>query len=139
LEDILEEIVGEIEDEHDRAAPGIGLPGVRVQEDGSYIVDGSVTLRDLNREFEWELPDDEASTIAGLVMHEARRIPVTGQVFAFHGFRFEVLRRRKNRLASLRMSRIGEEENKLEAAKKARKIPKNTPRKPGRRDPKHPG
>ena len=139
LEDILEEIVGEIEDEHDRAAPGIGLPGVRVQEDGSYIVDGSVTLRDLNREFEWELPDDEASTIAGLVMHEARRIPVTGQVFAFHGFRFEVLRRRKNRLASLRMSRIGEEETKSAAGKKARKTSKNTPRKPNRRDPKHPG
>ena len=131
LEDILEEIVGEIEDEHDRAAPGIGLPGVRTQEDGSVIVDGRVTLRDLNREFEWELPDEEASTIAGLVMHEARRIPETGQVFAFHGFRFEVLRRRKNRLASLRMSRIGKTGAQPAAKKPDRKARRRMPKRPG--------
>jgi Mg2+/Co2+ transporter CorB len=131
LEDILEEIVGEIEDEHDRAAPGIGLPGVRSQEDGSYIVDGRVTLRDLNREFEWELPDEEASTIAGLVMHEARRIPETGQVFAFHGFRFEILRRRKNRLASLRMSRIGKTGAESSPRKSARKTKQHQPKQPG--------
>ena len=131
LEDILEEIVGEIEDEHDRAAPGIGLPGVRTQEDGSVIVDGRVTLRDLNREFEWELPDEEASTIAGLVMHEARRIPETGQVFAFHGFRFEVLRRRKNRLASLRMSRIGKTGAETAAKKPDRKARRRMPKRPG--------
>jgi len=107
LEDILEEIVGEIEDEHDRASPGAGLPGLRTEVDGSFVVDGAVTIRDLNREFEWDLPDDEASTIAGLVMHEARRIPDTGQVFAFHGFRFEVLRRRKNRIVSLRLAPLG--------------------------------
>ena len=131
LEDILEEIVGEIEDEHDRAAPGIGLPGVRTQEDGSVIVDGRVTLRDLNREFEWELPDEEASTIAGLVMHEARRIPETGQVFAFHGFRFEVLRRRKNRLASLRMSRIGKTGAETATKKPDRKARRRMPKRPG--------
>ena len=131
LEDILEEIVGEIEDEHDRAAPGIGLPGVRTQEDGSYIVDGRVTLRDLNREFEWELPDEEASTIAGLVMHEARQIPETGQVFAFHGFRFEVLRRRKNRLASIRMSQIGDAGAKPASRKAARKPKRSEPKPPG--------
>jgi Mg2+/Co2+ transporter CorB len=68
------------------------------------MVEGTVTIRDLNREFDWDLPDAEAATIAGLVMHEARRIPETGQVFAFHGFRFEVVRRRKNRIVSLRLA-----------------------------------
>ena len=84
LEDILEEIVGDIRDEHD-----IAVAGVRPQTDGSYLIDGSVTLRDLNREFDWRLPDDKASTLAGLVLHEARMIPVAGQKFMFHGFRFE--------------------------------------------------
>jgi len=104
LEDILEEIVGEIEDEHDKARPGAGLPGVRNEGENNYVVEGAVTIRDLNREFGWDLPDDAASTIAGLVMHEARRIPEPGQVFAFHGFRFEVLRRRKNRIVLLRLA-----------------------------------
>jgi Mg2+/Co2+ transporter CorB len=104
LEDILEEIVGEIEDEHDKTRPGAGLPGVRTEGDGTYIVEGTVTIRDLNREFDWDLPDEAAATIAGLVMHEARRIPEAGQVFAFHGFRFEVLRRRKNRIVLLRLA-----------------------------------
>ncbi|HEX7007404.1 MAG TPA: HlyC/CorC family transporter [Alphaproteobacteria bacterium] len=99
LEDILEEIVGQIEDEHDDK-----VAGVTQQPDGSYLVDGTVTIRDLNREFDWRLPDDEASTIAGLVMHEARRIPEVGQQFAFHGFRFEIVRRRKNRILAIRMS-----------------------------------
>ena len=76
LEDILEEIVGEIEDEHDRA-----FRGVRPQSDGSYIVAGSVTIRDLARDFDWNLPDEQAATIAGLVLYEARSIPKAGQVF----------------------------------------------------------
>lgn len=99
LEDILEEIVGEIEDEHD-----MPVRGVRPQPDGSYIVDGTVTLRDLNREFDWELPDEAASTIAGLVMHESRLIPEKGQIFSFFGFRFEVLRRVRNQLTSIRVT-----------------------------------
>src|SRR5262249_39147644 len=70
LEDILEEIVGDIADEHD-----VAVAGVRPQPNGTYVIDGWVTLRDLNREFEWRLPDDQASTVAGLVLHEARRIP----------------------------------------------------------------
>jgi Mg2+/Co2+ transporter CorB len=98
LEDILEEIVGEINDEHDRA-----VAGVRSQADGSYIVNGSVTIRDLNREFEWRLPDDEATTIAGLVLREARMIPEPGQVFRFHDFRFEILRRQRNQITLLRL------------------------------------
>jgi Mg2+/Co2+ transporter CorB len=99
LEDILEEIVGEISDEHD-----ITVKGVRPQADGSYIVDGSVTIRDLNRQFEWELPDEPAATIAGLVLYEVRRIADVGQVFMLHGFRFEVMRRQRNQITLLRIT-----------------------------------
>jgi Mg2+/Co2+ transporter CorB len=99
LEDILEEIVGDITDEHD-----IAVPGVRPQPDGSVNVDGGVPIRDLNRAMEWSLPDDEATTIAGLVIHEARSIPEPGQTFTFHGFRFRVLRREKNRITALRIT-----------------------------------
>ena len=99
LEDILEEIVGDISDEHDVTATG-----VRLQTDGSYIVDGTTTIRDLNRKFEWTLPDEEAATIAGLVLHEAQVIPKTGQVFVFFGFRFEVLRRHRNQISALRVT-----------------------------------
>jgi Mg2+/Co2+ transporter CorB len=98
LEDILEEIVGDITDEHD-----IAEPGVRRQPDGSVNVDGAVPIRDLNRVMEWNLPDAEATTIAGLVIHEARSIPEIGQSFTFHGFRFRVLRRSRNRITALRI------------------------------------
>src|SRR4051795_1436529 len=99
LEDILEEIVGDITDEHD-----VAVPGVRPQPDGSVNVDGAVPIRDLNRVMDWNLPDEEATTIAGLVIHEARLIPEPGQSFTFHGFRFRVLRRDRNRIASLRIT-----------------------------------
>tara|TARA_A100001037_G_scaffold301523_1_gene331259 strand:- start:105 stop:1391 length:1287 start_codon:yes stop_codon:yes gene_type:complete len=99
LEDILEEIVGEIDDEHDEI-----VRGVRPQPDGSYLVDGTVTIRDLNREFDWALPDDEASTIAGLVLFESRTIPEPGRVFNFRGFRYEILRRQRNQIVSLRLT-----------------------------------
>jgi Mg2+/Co2+ transporter CorB len=99
LEDILEEIVGEIADEHD-----IMTVGIRPLKDGSYMVDGRVTIRDLNRRFEWRLPDEEAATIAGLVIHEAKLIPEVHQIFNFHGFRFEIMRRRRNRITSIRIT-----------------------------------
>jgi magnesium and cobalt exporter, CNNM family len=99
LEDILEEIVGDITDEHD-----VEVPGVRPQPDGSVNVDGGVPIRDLNRAMDWGLPDTEATTIAGLVIHEARSIPEAGQTFTFHGFRFRVLRRERNRIAALRIT-----------------------------------
>ncbi|CCG42953.1 HlyC/CorC family transporter [Magnetospirillum molischianum] len=99
LEDILEEIVGDIVDEHDVAATG-----VRPQSDGTFIIDGAVPIRDLNREFEWRLPDEEAATIAGLVLHEARRIPEVGQIFRFYGFRFEIARRQRNQITALRVT-----------------------------------
>ena len=99
LEDILEEIVGDIADEHD-----VVVAGVRPQGDGSYVVEGSVTIRDLNRQFEWDLPDEEAATAAGLILHESRRIPEVGQAFMFHGFRFEILRRLRHQITSVRIT-----------------------------------
>jgi len=99
LEDILEEIVGSIEDEHD-----IAVSGVRPQTDGTYVISGTVTLRDLNREFEWHLPDDQAATLAGLLLHASRRIPESGQVFTFYGYRFQILRRHRNQITSIRVT-----------------------------------
>lgn len=100
LEDILEEIVGEITDEFDVMPKGGGLTRT---ENGDFLVDGAMTIRDLNRALDWSLPDDEANTIAGLVIHEAQSIPGEGQTFSFHGFRFEVVQRRENRLSRLRI------------------------------------
>jgi Mg2+/Co2+ transporter CorB len=106
LEDILEEIVGEIRDEHD-----VGAVGVRRESSGSYLVDGAVPIRDLNRMHGWHLPDDEATTIAGLVIHEAQMIPEAGQAFTFHGFRFEVVRKRRNQLVSIRVTPLAERQD----------------------------
>jgi len=100
LEDILEEIVGEIADELDDAPEA----AIARAADGSWVIEGSMTIRDLNRLHDWGLPDDEANTIAGLVIHEAQIIPAVGQVFSFHGFRFEVLDKDENRLARLKIT-----------------------------------
>ncbi|NBD28983.1 MAG: DUF21 domain-containing protein [Alphaproteobacteria bacterium] len=102
LEDILEEIVGEITDEFDTDEDDDFI----ADDDGSITVDGGMTIRDLNRAMDWSLPDDEANTIAGLVIHEAQMIPAAGQVFSFHGFRFEVTSREENRVSELRISRL---------------------------------
>ncbi len=99
LEDILEEIVGDIADEHD-----MRVEGVVQEEEGSFIADGSVTLRDLNRELDWNLPDDRASTLAGLILHEARQIPLQGQVFTFYNLRFEILERQRNQIRKIRVT-----------------------------------
>ena len=100
LEDILEVIFGNIAEEHDQHTPD----GIRPQADGSYNVDGWTPIRDLNRELDWNLPDDIATTIAGLVIHEARIIPDVGQVFSFFGFKFEILRRQRNQIMALRIA-----------------------------------
>ncbi len=102
LEDILEEIVGEIADEFDTHEE----EQIAATEDGAYIVDGVMTIRDLNRAHDWNLPDDEANTVAGLVIHEAQMIPVEGQVFSFHGFRFEVMTKDENRIATLKIRKL---------------------------------
>jgi Mg2+/Co2+ transporter CorB len=99
LEDIIEEIVGEINDEHDKLEEEDLSP----YNDGSYYVDGSTTIRDFNRASDWNLPDDEANTLAGLVIHEAQMIPSVGQVFSFHGYRFEVAGRQENRITKLKI------------------------------------
>jgi CBS domain containing-hemolysin-like protein len=99
LEDILEDIVGEITDEKD-----VETVGIETLSDGSVLVSGWITVRDLNRQFGWKLPHEEATTIAGLVIYEARMIPEVGQSFAFHGFRFEVLRRQRNQIVLLKIS-----------------------------------
>jgi len=103
LEDILEEIVGQIADEHDTHEAAI-----RPQPDGTVNVDGAVAIRDLNRHMNWNLPDEEATTIAGLVIHEAQTIPEPGQVFTFYGYRFEVLRKTRNKITALRISPVTE-------------------------------
>ncbi|RWP63329.1 transporter associated domain-containing protein [Mesorhizobium sp.] len=103
LEDIIEEIVGEIADEHD-----IDMQGVKQEADGSVVVDGTVSIRDLNRALDWDLPDEEATTIAGLVIHETQLIPDEKQAFTFHGKRFVVMKRDKNRIARLRIRPAGE-------------------------------
>ena len=102
LEDIVEEIVGEIDDEHD-----IPVAGIDRQADGSAIVDGTVTIRDLNREMDWALPDEDATTIAGLLMRSARLIPEQGQQFEFFGYRFEVLNREAQKISTLRITPSG--------------------------------
>jgi len=106
LEDILEEIVGEISDEHDVVRTG----RVRRNASGSYQVDGGVTVRDLNRQLDWNLPEDDAATVAGLLIHDAKRIPKVGESFHFHGFRFEVMRRQRHRINSLRITPPGTSE-----------------------------
>ena len=106
LEDIIEEIVGDIKDEHDAVATG-----VRQKPDGSFIVDGGVPVRDLNRAFNWRLPDAEATTLAGLVIHEARMIPSVGQTFNFHQFQFEVLKKRKHQVTSIKVTPLEQAED----------------------------
>ncbi|KPA22748.1 Magnesium and cobalt efflux protein CorC [Shimia sp. SK013] len=99
LEDILEEIVGEITDEFDEDTDH----PIRKSDDGQFLIEGAMTIRDLNRATDWNLPDEEANTVAGLVIHEAQMIPTVGQVFSFHGFRFEVIDRTANRITGLKI------------------------------------
>lgn len=102
LEDILEEIVGEIEDEYDTEH----APEVEIDASGDILVDGAMTIRDLNRTLDWSLPDEEAVTVAGLVIHEAQSIPEEGQVFSFHGCRFKILVRDGNRITRLSLRQM---------------------------------
>jgi Mg2+/Co2+ transporter CorB len=113
LEDILEEIVGDIKDEHDST-----VSGVKPQADGAVVVDGSVPIRDLNRAMDWRLPDEEATTIAGLVIHEAQAIPDPGQIFTFHGMRFQILRKQRNRITQLKIRQLQRGETPESAAEK---------------------
>jgi len=98
MEDIIEEIVGDIQDEFDEE-----VEGVKIQKDGSVIVDGDVPVRDLNRARDWDLPDEDAVTIAGLIIHESQTIPDVGQVFSFHNHRFEIMARQRNQITSVKI------------------------------------
>jgi Mg2+/Co2+ transporter CorB len=110
LEDILEEIVGDIQDEYDEE-----LAGVTRLKEGGAVVRGDVAIRDLNRAMDWKLPDDEGPvTIAGLVIHESQTIPNQGQVFAYHGYRFEILSKQRNQLQSLRVEKTFEPDQRSE-------------------------
>ena len=107
LEDILEEIVGDIQDEYDEE-----LSGVVRAKDGGAVVRGDVAIRDLNRAMDWHLPDEEAITIAGLVIHESQTIPEAGQRFAYYGYRFEILSRQRNQIKSLRVKKTFERDQR---------------------------
>jgi Mg2+/Co2+ transporter CorB len=112
LEDVLEEIVGDINDETDLAS--IDITGVRPMGDGAYLVDGIVTIRDLNRRFDWNLPDEEAATIAGLLIHETERIPEEKQKYVFHDFEFTIVERKKNQITSIKIKPLFAKEKKGE-------------------------
>jgi len=103
MEDILEEIVGEIDDEHDQNVAGVRKLAASKNGD-QYVIDGTVTIRDLNREFNWDLPDEDYATIAGLVIHESQMIPDMGQSFVFHSFRFDIMRRQRNQITKIRVT-----------------------------------
>jgi len=103
LEDILEEIVGDIQDEYDEQ-----LEGLTRNKDGSVIVNGDIPIRDLNRMMDWKLDDEEAVTIAGLIIHESQTIPEEGQTFAYYGYRFEILKRERNQIRSLKVTKTYE-------------------------------
>jgi Mg2+/Co2+ transporter CorB len=105
LEDVLEEIVGDIEDEHDVGT----TKGIRAQDDGSYIVDGSVNVRDLNREVGSRFYSDTAATIAGFVINSVGVIPEAGQAFILDRYKFEVLKRQRNQISLLRMTNLVDE------------------------------
>ena len=99
LEDIIEEIVGDIEDEHD-----VKIKGAKKSKDGKYTINGNVTIRDMNREFGWNLPDNNASTLAGLIFHEIKTIPEPGKIFSFYGFRFEIINVKKNHIELVKVT-----------------------------------
>lgn len=105
LEDIIEEIVGDIDDEHDEREAG----DIQKVAPNVYFVAGNVTIRDLNRELDWDLPDEHASTLAGLVMHEARDIPRKGQHLDAHGFRFMVVDKTATQIKRLRVEKLARE------------------------------
>ncbi len=105
LEDILEEIVGDIQDEYDDE-----LEGMTRNPDGSITIRGDIHIRDLNRAMDWSLPDEEAVTIAGLVIHESQTIPDEKQAFAFHGYRFEIISRHRNQIKHIKITKSVEPE-----------------------------
>ena len=106
LEDILEEIVGDIDDELDVLKISKTIKGVKRLANNKYLVRGNVTIRDLNRELSWALSDKEASTVAGLILYESRSIPNVGQVFLFYEHKFEIIEKKNNQITLVRITKI---------------------------------
>jgi len=101
LEDILEEIVGEIFDEFDKQ-----IAGPEILSDKSVVVDGAMTIRDLNRSMDWKLPDEEASTIAGLIIDVAQKLPSINETIKIDKFHFTVLERQRTRITKINIKLI---------------------------------
>ena len=101
LEDIIEEIVGEISDEHD-----LDLADIVRNKDGSIKVQGSTEIRNINRSFGWDLPDEDANTISGLIINESRSFPKAGQVFQFYGFKFEIIETKRNLISQVKIASL---------------------------------
>ncbi len=110
LEDILEEIVGDIQDEYDEE-----IEGIERLKEGGAILQGDLPVRDINRAMDWKLPDEEAVTIAGLVIHESQTIPEVGQTFAYYGYRFEILKKLRNQIVSLKVRKTFEPDQRNES------------------------
>ena len=110
LEDILEEIVGQIDDEHDYVSNGVQRDPQSIDSDdgqGSYVIDGTTTIRDLNRQFDWNLPDDDYATIAGLVLYESQAVPDVGQSYTFYNYRFDIIERHRHQITKVRVTPLG--------------------------------
>jgi Mg2+/Co2+ transporter CorB len=101
LQDILEAIVGEVSEAEDRE-----LDDVEQQPDGSLLASGQTQIRRLNRLMDWDLPEDEAVTLAGLVIDLAERIPNEGETIAFGRYRLTVRKRERHRLSLVEVSRV---------------------------------
>ena len=103
LEDIIEEIVGEIDDEHDVLKISKGSEDIKSISGKTYLVKGNVTIRELNKELNINIPVSNASTVAGLVLYESRTIPKKGQVFSFFDLKFEILSKKNNQITLVKI------------------------------------
>ena len=103
LEDIIEEIVGEIDDEQDVLKISKGSEDIKSINSKSYLVKGNVTIRELNKELNINIPVSNASTVAGLVLYESRTIPKKGQIFSFFDLKFEILSKKNNQITLLKI------------------------------------
>ncbi|MEQ1644989.1 MAG: transporter associated domain-containing protein, partial [Pyrinomonadaceae bacterium] len=103
LEDLLEEIVGDISDEHDAEVD----EQIDEQPDGSYLLEGGLAVRDLNRRLEMNLPISEAyTTIAGFLMSEAGQVLAVGDEVPYNGHIFKIEKVEKHRIMQVRMNKV---------------------------------
>ncbi|WP_257274914.1 transporter associated domain-containing protein, partial [Endozoicomonas sp. SESOKO4] len=98
LEDILEEIVGDFTTDVSDSSQDI-----TPQEDGSYIIDGSASVRDINRSLGWKLPTEDARTINGLITEMMEFIPESSVCLKIGGYRFEIMQVKDNRVKAVKI------------------------------------